>query len=84
MQNDCNLSVPSPVSHDSLINLRIAKWKKRIMVGFGLFLGKFELIVNSKSELCYTCPIPKIYVQQTLVYGAKFMHDWIEFKAHQS
>ena len=34
------------------------KLKKRIMVGFGLFLGKLEQITNSKSELaselCYT------------------------------
>ena len=46
------------MSHDSLIFSRIANQKKRIMVGFGLFLGKFERITNSKSEivseLCYT------------------------------
>ena len=33
-------------------------WKKQIMVGFGLFLGKIERIANSRSELaselCYT------------------------------
>ena len=46
------------VSHDSLISSRIANWKKRNMFGFGLFLGKFAWIANSKnestSELCYT------------------------------
>ena len=39
------------LSHDSLISLRNANQKKRIMVGFGLFYGHFERIANSKSEL---------------------------------
>lgn len=42
------------MSHYSLIFLRIANRKKRIMVGFALFLGHFEQIANSKSELCNT------------------------------
>lgn len=46
------------VSYDSLISLRIANLKKRIAIGFGLFLGKFERITNSNSEstseLCYS------------------------------
>ena len=45
------------VLYDSLISSQIANRKKRIMIRFGLFLGKFEFITNSKSELasesCY-------------------------------
>ena len=45
------------MSHDSLISSQIANRKMRIMIGFGLFLSKFERIVNSKIELvinlCY-------------------------------
>ena len=47
-----------PLSHESLIFSRITNWKKWIVVAFGLFLGKFERIANSKcefaSELSYT------------------------------
>ena len=37
--------------NDSLISSQIAKQKKQIMVGLRLFLGKFERIANSRSEL---------------------------------
>ena len=40
-----------PVSRDSLIYLRIANRKKRIMVDFGIFLGKLERIMDLKCEL---------------------------------
>lgn len=45
------------VSQDSLISLRIANQKTRIMVGFWLLFNNFELISNSKGkvgDLCFT------------------------------
>ena len=45
-------------SDDSVISLRIANQKKRIMAGFELFQGQFEQVANPKNELtgesCYT------------------------------
>lgn len=53
----CSVSI-----HDLLIFSRIVKRKKQIIVGFGLFLGHFEQIENSKnkltSELCNTTLFP--------------------------
>ena len=46
-------SLCGSVSHDMLISLRTTNRKKRIMVDFELFLGKFERIANAKGELCY-------------------------------